>query len=227
MAKRRRAKTGYRDRVLRLERVRAGDLIANPANYRQHPAAQRSALTQAMEAIGIVDAVIAREVEGEYQILDGHLRADIDPEQVFPVLVVDLSEAEASAALATLDPLADMAELDVRAYEELPDGLKESIPDAAELWADMYDWAGLAEELNESADTGAHHSDLEGPGSEDPVGAMVSRAQTHREWTIHLPRDQWDETLAAVRLLMERWDLVGEPGLAIIRALEEAVASGN
>src|SRR2546426_1041967 len=37
-------RTKARDRVVELLRVRAGDLVANPGNWRRHPARQRAAL---------------------------------------------------------------------------------------------------------------------------------------------------------------------------------------
>jgi DNA modification methylase len=43
-------------------------------------------------------------------LVDGHLRAALDPDLEVPVLVLDLNEAEASKMMVTLDPLAAMAE---------------------------------------------------------------------------------------------------------------------
>lgn len=45
-------------------------------------------------------------------LIDGHLRAETTPNMEVPVLVLDLDEAEADKLLATLDPLAAMAERD-------------------------------------------------------------------------------------------------------------------
>lgn len=63
--------------------------------------------------IGYADALLARELLDRRLILiDGHLRADITPDAIVPMLVVDLDEAEADKLLLTLDPLAVMAEAD-------------------------------------------------------------------------------------------------------------------
>ncbi len=43
-------------------------------------------------------------------LMDGHLRAETTADQLVPVLVLDANEAEANKLLATLDPLAGMAE---------------------------------------------------------------------------------------------------------------------
>jgi DNA modification methylase len=62
--------------------------------------------------IGFADAVIARRTPQGLELLDGHLRAELEPDQLLPVLVTDLDEAEADVLLASLDPLASMAEAD-------------------------------------------------------------------------------------------------------------------
>ncbi|HEV8176416.1 MAG TPA: DNA modification methylase [Gemmatimonadales bacterium] len=99
-----------RDRILELTRCRAGDLIANPANYRKHPKAQREALRAVLEEIGYAAALIARRDEdGSLTLIDGHLRADLDPEQLVPVLVLDVSEEEAEKLLASMDPITALA----------------------------------------------------------------------------------------------------------------------
>jgi len=122
---------GIRDRVKELRRVRAGDLVANPLNYRRHPTKQRNAVRAALAEIGYADALIARQnEEGKLVLLDGHLRAGLDPEQIVPVLVVDVSEKEGLKVLATLDPLAAMAEQDAEALAELS---RRAELDAAEL----------------------------------------------------------------------------------------------
>ena len=140
-----------RNRITRLENVKAGTLIPNPQNWRRHPKAQRDALQTVLASVGYADAVIAREVDGQLVLIDGHLRADLDPEQVIPVLVTDLDEHEAGQVLATLDPLAAMATADNDALETLVKGLAAKAQDTmAELMAKM------------------HRVDLTPPGNTDP-----------------------------------------------------------
>jgi hypothetical protein len=113
-------KSSVRDRVKDLRRVRAGDLHVNPDNWRIHPEAQEEALRGVLTEVGYADAVIARELPGgALELLDGHLRAGLDPDQLIPVLVVDVDDAEAAKLLATLDPLAAMAEADPAKLTEL------------------------------------------------------------------------------------------------------------
>jgi len=101
------------DRIRELRRVRAGELIPNRKNWRLHPPAQREAMRGMLAEVGYVDALIAREREdGRLELIDGHLRAELTPEDEVPVLVVDVSESEADKILATFDPLSTMAKAD-------------------------------------------------------------------------------------------------------------------
>ena len=108
-----------RDRILRLDRVRAADLIPNPKNWRTHPTAQKDALRGVLAEVGYADAVTAREVPGGLMLIDGHARAEITPDAVMPVLVLDVNEEEADFILTTLDPLAAMAGKDEAALSAL------------------------------------------------------------------------------------------------------------
>ena len=112
-----------RNRITELRHVRAGDLAVDSRNWRRHPKAQRQALQTMLAQVGYADAVIARETEDGLVLIDGHLRAGLDPEQIVPVLVTDLDEAEAGQVLATLDPLAAMAQPDTTALDALVKGL--------------------------------------------------------------------------------------------------------
>lgn len=111
----------WRNRIVRMERVRAGDLTADPRNWRGHPVYQRNALLTVLEQVGIVDPLIVREAPdgGGLILIDGHLRAELDPDTELPVVVVDLDEAEAGAVLASFDSLGAMAEVDVDVIDDL------------------------------------------------------------------------------------------------------------
>jgi hypothetical protein len=118
-----------RDRIKELRRVPAGELIPNPKNWRVHPEAQQDGLRAMLERVGYADAVIARETDAGLMLIDGHLRAETTPDAIVPVLVTDLTEAEADEVLATLDPLASLAEPDVDQLLKLLGGIEE--PDAS------------------------------------------------------------------------------------------------
>ena len=109
-----------RDRIKELRRVRAGDLVPNPKNWRTHPDVQRDALRGVLADVGYADALLARELpDGRLQLVDGHLRAETTPDLHVPVLVLDVNEKEADKILLTHDPLAAMAGADERQIREL------------------------------------------------------------------------------------------------------------
>lgn len=109
-----------RDRIKELRRVRAAELRPNPRNWRTHPARQADALRGLLSEIGMADALLARELpDGSLELVDGHLRAETCPDMQVPVLVLDLDAEEANKLLATLDPLATLAERDEERLADL------------------------------------------------------------------------------------------------------------
>ena len=124
-----------RDRVVELRRVPAAELRANPKNWRRHPQGQVRALTSVLQQVGYADALLARETPEGLELIDGHLRAEITPEQEVPVLVLDVDQEEADLILATLDPLAAMAEADGEALEALLSSVAIDSEDLAEYLA--------------------------------------------------------------------------------------------
>jgi DNA modification methylase len=86
-------------------------LLANPRNWRTHPAAQRMALRGALETVGWVQQVLVNTVTGH--VVDGHARVEeavSRGEPSVPVLYVELAPEEEALVLATLDPIGAMAE---------------------------------------------------------------------------------------------------------------------
>jgi DNA modification methylase len=124
-----------RDRIKELRRVRGSELLANPKNWRVHPHAQAQALRVLLSEIGYADALIARELrDGQLQLIDGHLRAEITPAAQVPVLVLDVTEEEADKLLLTLDPLAAMAETDTERIKALLESVRSDDEAVQELF---------------------------------------------------------------------------------------------
>src|SRR5919197_1373559 len=132
-----------RDRVVELVRIRAGELEAHPGNWRRHPDHQREALSALLRDIGYADALLARRDGDRLVLIDGHLRQSLDPDQVVPVLVLDVSAAEADTLLATLDPLAALAHPDPDALAALLQGVHTSSRAVQDLLEDLARAAGL------------------------------------------------------------------------------------
>jgi len=129
-----------RDRVKELRRVKAGELLPNERNWRKHPKAQQEALQGVLAEIGYAGALLAYETPSGLKLIDGHLRATTTPDTEVPVLVLDVDDAEAAKLLATLDPLAAMAEADGNAL----DALLRDVQTGSQALADML--TNLAEE---------------------------------------------------------------------------------
>ena len=114
----------FRNRIKELRMVKASELKRNPKNFRRHPDSQKKALEAVLSEVGYADALIAREDAEGLLLLDGHLRADLDSESMVPVLVLDVNEKEGDLILATLDPLAGLAEQDDEALRNLLEGIE-------------------------------------------------------------------------------------------------------
>jgi hypothetical protein len=127
-----------RDRIRELRRIPAADLLPHPRNWRKHPRGQREALRGALAEIGYADALLARETaDGALMLIDGHLRAEITPQSIVPVLVLDVTEDESDKLLATLDPLAALAEPDADKLAALLETVETGNAALGELLADL------------------------------------------------------------------------------------------
>jgi hypothetical protein len=109
-----------RDRIRELRRVKASELVANPKNWRRHPKEQSAAMRGLLNEIGYAGALLARELpDGTLQLIDGHLRLETTPKATVPVLVLDVTEAEADKILLTFDPISALAQADKAQMEAL------------------------------------------------------------------------------------------------------------
>lgn len=107
-----------KDRIKSLKRIPVSKLVAHPQNHRTHPDQQRRALQGLLNEVGWADALIVRQSEDGYQILDGHLRSEMTSGKI-PCLVVDLDDHEANLLLATHDHLTNMAKPDQHKLDDL------------------------------------------------------------------------------------------------------------
>lgn len=109
------AEPRYRDRMTREADVPPAELIPHPDNWRIHSELQRASVDAALSEIGLLQRIVVNERSG--RVVDGHLRLALAVEHelpVVPVQYVELDEAEEAAALATFDPLGDLASHDPR-----------------------------------------------------------------------------------------------------------------
>lgn len=140
-----------RDRIKELRRVKAAELRPNPSNWRTHPVAQREALQGILAEVGYADALLARELsDGSLELIDGHLRAETTPDEVVPVLVLDVDEAEARKILATLDPLAAMAQTDAGQLNALLGKLEVHNRSLSAMLASLADQSSSCDDLQQA-----------------------------------------------------------------------------
>jgi hypothetical protein len=115
----------FRDRIKELRRVQAKDLVANEKNWREHDVRQQDAMLELLSEIGYADALVAYELpDGRLKIINGHMRAGLTPEYEVPVLVLDVTEAEADKLLATFDPVSSFASTNKDKLRALVDSLQ-------------------------------------------------------------------------------------------------------
>ena len=158
--------TDLRNRIKELRYVKAGDLRDNTKNWRSHPDFQRSALEAVLAEVGIADALIAYERDGELTLIDGHLRKDLSDDVEWPVLVLDVNDAEADKLLATLDPLAGLAEGDTEMLDSL----------LAQVEADEEVSALLAAIQSETALEAGFFDDVGGVAAASGPGASMGKS---------------------------------------------------
>jgi ParB-like chromosome segregation protein Spo0J len=141
-----------RDRITELRRVRAGSLRPHPRNWRTHPPSQQAAVRGILAEVGFADALIARQLpDGTLQLIDGHLRAELTPDALVPVLVLDVTEDEALILLAALDPLSAAAETDAALLGSLLADVHTESEALATLLAELAAENPVASELSEDS----------------------------------------------------------------------------
>ncbi len=172
-----------RDRIKELRRVKASELRPNPKNWRTHPQEQQDALRGVLAEIGYADALIAREVEGGgLELIDGHLRAETTPDEIVPVLVLDLTKKEADKLLATLDPLAAMAEANAAALEKLLGEIETDSQAVQEMLDGLAKDSGIEQAASEPVDNTYTNKIVlpiyEPKGEQPPLTDLIDRDKT-------------------------------------------------
>lgn len=128
----------FRSRIIGAGEEAPDQLLANPENWRGHPAAQREALSAVLDEVGFVAPVIVNQRTG--RLIDGHLRVELAMarhDAKIPVSYVDLSEDEERVVLATYDPLGDLAFADPTRLGELLAEITPSSNEVAELLSNL------------------------------------------------------------------------------------------
>ena len=124
-----------RNRIVSHLRVRAGDLVPHELNPRVHSDAQRRALEMLYEEIGFARSLLVYPLaDGRLKLIDGHLRASMDPDQEVEVEVLDVNDAEARTLLLAIDPMAQLAGYEARTLDRLTQSVQAGSEMAKSLW---------------------------------------------------------------------------------------------
>jgi hypothetical protein len=137
---------------LRLEWLSPAELAENPRNWRTHPPAQVAALTDALSEVGWAGACLYNERTG--RLIDGHARKKVALDQGserVPVLVGSWSEEQEAKILATLDPLAAMAEADAAKLDALLRDVQTGSEALSQMIAELAQDAGVVPKFNGEA----------------------------------------------------------------------------
>ena len=144
-------KTGWENRIVGHGVKPASQFMANPRNWRQHPQAQRDALHGALNEVGWIAPVVENVRTGN--LVDGHERVwqglQNDDAEV-PYVQVDLSEAEESYAILTLDPIGAMAAADAAKLGDLLHEVQSGEAGVQAMLAEVAKNAGLYQEPKEA-----------------------------------------------------------------------------
>ena len=183
----------WRNRIVSHGSEPPENLLANPQNWRVHPAFQQQAVAAALDEVGWIQQVVVNRVTGH--VIDGHLRVALAisrSEPDVPVTYVELSPDEEKLALATFDPLGALAVADDQALQDL---LRDVRPQVANdtltrLLADLA--RGDLLPVTEPADL----DDLVGEEKAPQPGITQEQGERH---------DEVGREVAALPDLVERW----------------------
>jgi len=182
VAKKQEVHGSWRNRIVERRMMKPRDLLSHPGQWRDHPRAQVEAMLGVLGQLGITDSLKAWYSEragGALTTWDGHLRKGLDPDQLWPVDILDLTDEEADFALATHDPLAAMALADKAALDALLSAVNSDNAAVLAMLADLAQQNGMYLEAAGDDQSGASPWDRMQGGAADGVlfsfGALTCR----------------------------------------------------
>lgn len=136
--------TPFRNRIAGHGEERVDQMLANPLNFRLHPANQQEALAGSIDEIGFIRSVTVNKRSG--CVVDGHLRVTLAARsgvESLPVEYVDLDEQEEAKALLMLDPISAMAASDKAKLDELLRQVNSDDERVQQMLSDLAEREGL------------------------------------------------------------------------------------
>ncbi|WP_105352648.1 MULTISPECIES: hypothetical protein [Pirellulaceae] len=193
---------------LRLEYLSPADLSDNPKNWREHPSSQTNSLADIIDQVGWAGALLFNEATG--RLIDGHARKKIAKDEKVPVLIGSWTEEQESLILASLDPLAAMADANSEKFSELIASLEEQSEAVEAMFKEIEERAG-------SFDVG-----------EGEFPQIGDEEKTHGQMTFTLTNDQTEivnEALKVSKGMGPFADDGNKNGLALARICEVFLGS--
>lgn len=120
--------TSWFNRIVAHANVLPSEIVANDANWREHPVMQKERMTGILDDLGWLDELLVNRTTG--RLINGHMRLDLAlkrREPTVPVRYVELSEEEERRALATFDTISLMAIQNRKKLRALQEAHKEKI----------------------------------------------------------------------------------------------------
>jgi hypothetical protein len=171
------APSAWKNRIVEVGEADPRALEPNPRNWRKHPQKQREAVHGAITELGWLIPVIVNRTTG--RLVDGHLRVSLaagrgDP--TVPVAYVELTEAEELAALASIDPLGDLARRDSQGLRELIEQVTVTDDELATFLQQVDRWA--ASDIEGTAENRGKTNNQKGAAFEDELANKLDGERT-------------------------------------------------
>jgi hypothetical protein len=177
----------WRNRIVGHAVVPINDLLANPLNWRVHPQAQKDALRDLIQEVGLVDSVMVNVQTGN--MVDGHLRtllADEEGETHLLVDYVDLDPEEEAKVLAGFDTITVMALVDKPKLAETIGAIASAGPALSAALAEMLEnGIGVGDRVQADGPSSEQDDDEEDKQKERSTGELLARL---KEVTIGEPK---------------------------------------
>lgn len=136
----------WRNRIIERVMMRVGDLLDHEGNPWSHPKRQQEQVQGLLDSVGKLDSIKAWRSEranGKLCSWDGHLRKSLDPDEIWPVDITDLTDEEADLVIAVYNRTGFHAELEAELLEELLSNIQTGNAAVQQMLDEMAEQAGL------------------------------------------------------------------------------------
>jgi hypothetical protein len=154
-----------RDRVVELKRVSPDEIRDHEGNWRTHSLMQKDVMRGVLKEVGVADTLLgyySPRNGNKLTLIDGHLRKGMEMVKSWPVVILDVDDAEADYILSTKDPIAALAGANAAAVQELHHNIEVNDLAVREMLRQIEMQAVAQEEELEEA-MNAEPDDLTGP----------------------------------------------------------------